>query len=119
MRNRELTIDDQRILKHCAQRLGEFLHQMREQGGWTQEAVSLHAQLDNKTFRRIERAESSPTLETLLLIARVLGLTPSELFHGIADALEGIPATIIKTCVARMTVEDGLFEIEVWRNSGG
>lgn len=48
----------------------------------TQEAVFLAASLNRSHYQQIEAGTANPTLDTLLRIARAIGVTISDLLHG-------------------------------------
>jgi ribosome-binding protein aMBF1 (putative translation factor) len=52
---------------------------LREQRGMSREQLAVWAGTSSSTVYRIERGESSPTFENMTSIARVLGITLSEL----------------------------------------
>lgn len=69
--------------KQMTRTIGERLRQHREEQGLTQTECAMFAGLDRKTVNRIENNHFSPSLDTLLRLAIVFGVTGSELIEGI------------------------------------
>ncbi|MCY0956211.1 helix-turn-helix domain-containing protein [Streptomyces sp. H27-H5] len=61
------------------QRIGEQTREARLFRGLTQEAVALRAGMDRATYVRIEQGQSSPLLDSLILIADAIGVPLSVL----------------------------------------
>ena len=61
------------------QAFGGVLRELRTRAGMTQEAVALDAGLDRTYISMLERALRQPTLETVLVLSRALGVTASEI----------------------------------------
>lgn len=59
--------------------LGRTLREVREQRGWSQEALAALANLDRSYLGEIERGKVSPSLATLNKLAHAIGLPVSEL----------------------------------------
>jgi len=115
MGNRELTPKQIDVLRQCKYELARFFRQMREAHGLTQQEASFRAQLDNKTFGRVERGEVTPTFETLILFAGVFELSPAEFLHRLADALAGIEARQGRECVVRHRIGKSDYVLEIWQ----
>ncbi|MCM2394446.1 helix-turn-helix domain-containing protein [Streptomyces albipurpureus] len=60
-------------------RVGEQIRAARLQAGLTQQQVCEHTGLDRTGYGRIELGHSSPTLDTLFLIADAIGVELVEL----------------------------------------
>ena len=58
------------------------LHGLRQLEGMTQREFAETSGIGIATIERIECGKTSPNVETCLLIARVLGISLSELFEG-------------------------------------
>lgn len=58
---------------------GEILRELRTRTGKTQEAVALDAGLDRTYISMLERGLRQPSLETVLALARGLGIAASEI----------------------------------------
>jgi transcriptional regulator with XRE-family HTH domain len=58
---------------------GEVLKAARLERGLSQDALARTARLHRTCISLIERDERSPTLESIVLLARALQITPSEL----------------------------------------
>lgn len=58
---------------------GEALRELRIRSGKTQEAVALDAGLDRTYISMLERGLRQPTLGTLLVLSRTLGVSASEI----------------------------------------
>ena len=54
--------------------IGDRIRAARLHANLTQEAVALAVPMDRSTYIRIEQGQSSATLDTLLLVAGVLGV---------------------------------------------
>lgn len=58
--------------------VGEHIRAARIRAGLTQERVALAAEIDRSSVVRIEQGQQSPTLDTLIRLARVIGVPLSE-----------------------------------------
>ena len=63
--------------------LGQRIRILRDLRGWSQADFSYHTWLDHECVREVEMGTHDPTLDTLSVIARCLGVTISELLDGI------------------------------------
>ena len=117
MAKRELTAEDLEMLRQCSRRLGEFLRGLRVQEGLGQESASLSCRFDNKAFWRMERGDVMPRLHTLLVLAAAFRLSPAQCLRQLADAFEGILPVANRRCAARIPIEGGAYEIQVWRDN--
>ena len=61
---------------------GQLIREIREQTGQTQEALAFASDLERSTISIIERGRSTPTLNTLFLLARGLKTTPTALIQA-------------------------------------
>jgi transcriptional regulator with XRE-family HTH domain len=59
--------------------VGERIRAARLHANLTQEAVALAAETDRSSVVRIERGQQSPTLDTLIRLARAIGVSLAEL----------------------------------------
>ena len=59
--------------------IGDQIRAARLHANLTQEAVANLVPMDRSTYVRIEQGQSSPTLDTLIQVAHVLGVPLSEL----------------------------------------
>lgn len=59
--------------------IGEQIRAAREYANLTQQEVALAIPMDRATYVRIEQGQSSPVLDTLILIAHAIGVPLSEL----------------------------------------
>ena len=59
------------------------LRKLRLSAGLSQEALGHAAGVDRTFIGRLERAEKQPSLDTLVRLARALGMTASDLVEGI------------------------------------
>jgi transcriptional regulator with XRE-family HTH domain len=59
--------------------VGERIRAARINANLTQERVALAAEIDRPSVVRIEQGQQSPTLDTLIRLARVIGVPLSEL----------------------------------------
>jgi len=60
-------------------RVGARLRGLRLERNLTQETVALRAGMDRASYVRIEQGQSSPLLDTLILIADAIGVPLAEL----------------------------------------
>jgi len=58
---------------------GEVLRKRRERKGWSQMTLAAESGLHLNAIGNLERAERSPTLQTLFLISRALEISVAEL----------------------------------------
>jgi len=70
-------------MKELTATIGDRCRDHREREGLTQSECATFAGLDRKTINRIENNHFSPSLDTLLRLAIVFGVTGSELIEGI------------------------------------
>ena len=73
--------------------LGRRLKALRKRAAMTQEELAERAGINPKYISGIERGRENPTLDTLLRLARELGVQPVELFDF---DLEGMTAAGMK-----------------------
>ncbi len=64
-------------------RLGRNIRQRRQQLGISQETLAHTTGMHFTSIGKIERGERSPRFDTLVLLARALDLTASELVDGV------------------------------------
>jgi transcriptional regulator with XRE-family HTH domain len=67
--------DDREWLLRESQRIGRRIRDERIDRNLTQEAVFLRVPLTRSFYQEIESGQANPTLDTLLRISRVLGVT--------------------------------------------
>lgn len=59
---------------------GDRLRELRKKSGWiSQEEFAHHVELDRTYISGIERGVRNPTLDTIVKLARGLGVPPTEL----------------------------------------
>ena len=59
--------------------LGKAIRELRTERGWSQEELSLRTGVHRNYIGGIERAERKPTVETVAVLAKALGVKASEL----------------------------------------
>ncbi|HEV2962033.1 MAG TPA: helix-turn-helix transcriptional regulator [Candidatus Angelobacter sp.] len=64
--------------------LGKRIKGLRQEKGWSQEAMAELAAMDDCHLGEIERGEVDLSLGTLARIAKTFEMTVSELFEGVA-----------------------------------
>ena len=69
--------------------LGARVRELRDERRWSQEYLALRAGLHPTALSRIERGERTARVNTIVQVARALGVTMGELFTGVAGALDG------------------------------
>lgn len=67
------------------QRFGERVRKLRKAKGYSQEAFALQCELDRTYVSGIERGVRNPTLQVLLILARGLGTTISNMTRGVEE----------------------------------
>lgn len=60
-------------------RLGSNIRSHREGKGWSQQTLAGEAALSLRYLAGVERGEENPSLETIVLIAQALSISPGEL----------------------------------------
>lgn len=65
------------------QLFGKNVRKHRAERGWSQERLADIADLHPTEVSRLERGMRQPRLGTIVLLARALGVRPSELLDGI------------------------------------
>jgi transcriptional regulator with XRE-family HTH domain len=73
--------DDDEWLQRERQRIGRRIRVTREDRDLTQEQVFLAVPMNRSHYQQIESGEANPTLDMLLRIARVIGVTISDLLR--------------------------------------
>jgi transcriptional regulator with XRE-family HTH domain len=68
--------------------LGSRIRELRLKKGFSQESFADHCGLHRTYMGGIERGERNLTVQTVLTVAKGLGLTMSELFSGIEKQTE-------------------------------
>lgn len=61
--------------------MGARVRAAREYAGLTQETLAIDAGTDRPSVVRIEAGQQSPTADTLIRIARVIGVSPARFFE--------------------------------------
>lgn len=74
-------LSDDAWLRDERARVGRRIQDARVHGGLTQESVFLAASLNRAYYQGIEAGRENPTLETLLRIARAIGVPVAELLE--------------------------------------
>lgn len=64
---------------HLVKRVGLRIRDLRLKAGWSQEELGYRAKLHRNAVSLIERADRSPSLETLEKLAKALQVEPREL----------------------------------------
>lgn len=67
---------------------GEVLRELRKGAGVTQETLALDAGLDRTFISMLERGKRQPTLQTLLTLARCLGVAASEMVAKVEGLID-------------------------------
>lgn len=68
---------------HQPTAIGNLLRSLREGAGLSQYEAARLADIDRATLLRIERGETSPSLETINALARVLRIEPETLYDAL------------------------------------
>ncbi|MFJ6729333.1 helix-turn-helix domain-containing protein [Streptomyces sp. NPDC091281] len=76
---RELEDDD--WLRSERQRIGRSIKAAREYAGKTQEQVFLAVPLNRSHYQEVEAGRANPSLNTLLAIARAIGVSVADLLR--------------------------------------
>ena len=69
--------------------LGSRIRELRLKKGFSQESFADHCGLHRTYMGGIERGERNLTIQTVLTVAKGLGLTMSELFSGLERQADG------------------------------
>ena len=64
------------------------MKQLREQHGYTQDALAFEAGIGRRTIQQIEAGEQAVTVDLLFSLARAFSLQPVDLFKGFAIQIE-------------------------------
>lgn len=67
---------------------GDVLRGLRKEAGITQETLALDAELDRTYISMLERGQRQPTLQTLLALARCLGVSAAQIVADVESRLE-------------------------------
>jgi transcriptional regulator with XRE-family HTH domain len=77
-------VHEEAVLSNAREQFAENLRRCREKSGLTQEALADACDLHRTEISLLERSRRSPRLETIVMLARALGLSSSgELLEGI------------------------------------
>ena len=68
--------------------IGNFLRELREKKGLTQEQLSGLATLDRTHYSKIERGLGSPTIDTIFKIFYALDMKPHELIKFMEERVD-------------------------------
>lgn len=75
---------DPRSCAHAA--FGRAIRELREARGISQEAFALKCGIDRSHYGGMERGERNPSLSSVLKVAEMLGVPPSEI-HALAEQI--------------------------------
>lgn len=67
---------------------GKVLADLRHKAGWSQEALGFETNMDRSFISLLERGKRSPTLDTIVSLAQVLGLSLTQLSSLVEAKLE-------------------------------
>lgn len=67
-------------------KLGSSIRTLRKQAGYTIDELATIAGISAKTLARIEKAESSVTVNKLFVLSEALGIAPDELIRRVSHA---------------------------------
>lgn len=73
--------------KTPAEAFGQVLQALRLEKGLTQEALALEAGTERSHISALERAEKGPSLNTILRLARALGVSAGQIMSMVEDKL--------------------------------
>ena len=75
-------------MSEIGKRLGQRIRELRTQRAerWTQEDLAERARISVSFLSMIERAERVPHVETLVVLAKCLGVTLSQIFDGVSES---------------------------------
>lgn len=74
--------DDDDWLRRERQRIGKRIRDARIDHNLTQEAVFLAVPMNRAYYQEVEAGQANPSLNTLLRISRVVGVTIADLLGG-------------------------------------
>jgi transcriptional regulator with XRE-family HTH domain len=74
-------LPDDDCLREERQRIGRSIRNVRVDSGLTQEQVFLAVPMNRSHYQQIESGVANPSLNTLLRIARVMGVHVADLLH--------------------------------------
>jgi transcriptional regulator with XRE-family HTH domain len=67
---------------------GKVLADLRLKAGWSQETLGFETNMDRSFISLLERGKRSPTLDTIVSLAQVLGLSITQLSSLVEAKLE-------------------------------
>src|SRR5262245_34102159 len=73
-------------MSEVGQQLGQRIRELRRALSYTQEELAEKADISVSFLSMIERAERVPHVETLVVLAKCLGVTLSQIFDGISES---------------------------------
>ncbi|WP_179215955.1 helix-turn-helix domain-containing protein [Paenibacillus sp. MY03] len=96
--------------------IGDKLRSLRQQQGLSQESLAFRAGITPTYLGQVERAEKSPTLETLEKIVSSLGISFEELFRLDSDLTNNVDYTIAQKIAIQLhgrsqEEQDSLYQI--------
>ena len=72
-----------RVASDAAAHIGALIAEKRKHQGMTQDQVAVLSGIDSSNVRAYESGRSTPNIQSLIRIAKALGVTPGELLEGL------------------------------------
>lgn len=90
-------------MRNIGRLIGERIRHYRKKRGWSQEELGFKASMHTSYVGEIERAEKSPTLDSLESISNALNVTLEELFQGTQPKGKSQEAQIVSDIVNELS----------------
>lgn len=81
-----------RVASGAAAHIGALIAEKRKHQGMTQDQVAVLSGIDSSNVRAYESGRSTPNIQSLVRIAKALGVKPGELLEGLEPEMFTAPA---------------------------
>jgi transcriptional regulator with XRE-family HTH domain len=80
-----------RVASDAAAHIGALIAEKRKHQGMTQDQVAVLSGIDSSNVRAYESGRSTPNVQSLIRIAKALGVKPGELLEGLEPEMFTAP----------------------------
>lgn len=80
-----------RVASDAAAHIGALIAEKRKHQGMTQDQVAVFSGIDSSNVRAYESGRSTPNIQSLIRIAKALGVKPGELLEGVEPEMFTAP----------------------------
>jgi len=83
-----------RRVSYRTKRFGAIIERLRRARGWTVTKLAGRARMDAAYVRRVEKGKNTPSIDTILELAEVLGVDPGEIVREVAGLPKPAPPPV-------------------------